>query len=147
MSRFINREADLETLNNEYNSRSSSLMIIYGRRRVGKTTLVSEFIKDKKAMYFLADRETEKDCMKRFANAIADYTGDEYLKDVTFDNWRAIFEVFAKSRQDCKKLLIIDELPYMVETNNAFPSILQWVWDTWLVESIAREEENLLLFA
>ena len=134
MSSFINREAELETLNSEYNSRSSSLIIIYGRRRVGKTTLISEFIKDKKALYFLADKETEKDSMKRFAHAIADYTGDEYLKVVTFDSWRAIFEVFTKSKQECKKLLIIDELPYMVETNNAFPSVLQWVWDTWLVK-------------
>ena len=90
MSSFINREAELETLNNEYSSKSSSLMIIYGRRRVGKTTLISEFINGKKAMYFLADKETEKESMKRFASALADYTGDEYLKSASFGNWRAI---------------------------------------------------------
>ena len=139
MLKFINRESELDFLDREYHSQSPSLVIIYGRRRVGKTTLISEFIKGKKAMYFLADKETEKDSMKRFARELADFTKNEYLKSVTFENWRSLFEVFVKADSVEKKLLIIDELPYMVETNNAFPSILQWVWDTWLVK------ENVML--
>ena len=49
---FVNREKEMETLNREY-KKENSFVVIYGRRRVGKTTLIKEFIKDKKAFYFL----------------------------------------------------------------------------------------------
>ena len=52
---FINREKELETLNKEY-KKDNSFVVLYGRRRVGKTTLIKEFIKDKKAFYFFADK-------------------------------------------------------------------------------------------
>ena len=47
--KFVDRKSEMETLQNEYRRRGSSLVIIYGRRRVGKTALISEFIKDKTA--------------------------------------------------------------------------------------------------
>jgi len=50
--RFINRERELAFLNTEYNKNSSSLVIIYGRRRIGKTALIKNFIKNKPALYF-----------------------------------------------------------------------------------------------
>lgn len=50
---FIGRTSELATLNTELN-RGSGFVVIYGRRRVGKTTLIKEFIKDKRAFYFLA---------------------------------------------------------------------------------------------
>ena len=84
MPNFINREAELETLNNEYSSQNPSLMIIYGRRRVGKTTLISEFIQDKKAMYFLADKETEKESMKRFSSSVADYMEEKLYLEIGY---------------------------------------------------------------
>lgn len=52
MKRFIGRESELKTLEREF-KRDSGFVIIYGRRRVGKTTLIKEFIKNKTAMYFL----------------------------------------------------------------------------------------------
>ena len=51
--RFIGRKNELHTLNTEYN-RNSSFVVIYGRRRVGKTTLIKEFLKNKTAFYYLA---------------------------------------------------------------------------------------------
>ena len=59
MSKFIDREAEMKTLEQEYKREGSSLVILYGRRRVGKTTLISEFIKNKNAMFFLASEESE----------------------------------------------------------------------------------------
>jgi hypothetical protein len=131
MKRFINRESELDSLNEQYSAEGAAFMVIYGRRRVGKTTLINEFIKNKKALYFLADKETQTASMKRFAGALAEYTGQDYLKNANFSDWRALFEIFIKHEQNDKKLLIIDELPFIVATNEAFPSILQWVWDTW----------------
>ena len=51
MKRFIDRIEEMQTLEQEYARDGSSLVIVYGRRRVGKTTLISEFIKDKKALF------------------------------------------------------------------------------------------------
>ena len=59
MKKFIDREDELATLENEYRREGSALVILYGRRRVGKTTLISEFIKDKNALFFLASEESE----------------------------------------------------------------------------------------
>lgn len=131
MKRFINRENELSALNKQYAADNASLMIIYGRRRIGKTTLIKEFIKDKKTLYFLADDESEVNSMKRFAGSLAEYTGLDYINKIVFDDWRELFKVFLDYKSDAKKILVIDELPYMVNANTAFPSILQWVWDEW----------------
>ncbi|MCL2014115.1 MAG: ATP-binding protein [Oscillospiraceae bacterium] len=139
MKRFINRERELATLNEQYAADDASFMVIYGRRRVGKTTLIKEFLKDKKAFYFLAEEENEAISMKRFANLLAGYTGQDYIKKMQFDDWHEIFELFKDYKSEEKKILIIDELPYMVNANAAFPSILQWVWDEWF------QHQNIML--
>ena len=133
MKKFINREYELAALNEQYAADGASLTVLYGRRRVGKTTLIKEFIKDKRALYFLASEENETVGMKNFTQVLSEYTGQEYLKNASFENWKDLFEIFLTYNQNEKKLLIIDELPYMVNVNPAFPSILQWVWDTWFI--------------
>jgi len=134
MKRFVNRERELDVLEEQYAADGASLVVLYGRRRVGKTTLINEFIKDKKAMYFLANEENETLSMKNFIEVLSEYTGQEYLKNASFESWKDLFEIFRKHDPGTKKLLVIDELPYMVNANSAFPSILQWVWDTWLIK-------------
>ncbi|NLN49319.1 MAG: ATP-binding protein, partial [Clostridiales bacterium] len=57
--RFINRYNELDFLKREYNKNEASLIILYGRRRIGKTALATEFIKDKEALYYLATEESE----------------------------------------------------------------------------------------
>ena len=68
--RFIDRKSELSKLDAEYN-RDSSFVVIYGRRRVGKTTLIKEFLKEKTAFYFLATEELESQSMKRLAGVVA----------------------------------------------------------------------------
>lgn len=68
--KFIGRKREMEKLESEY-SRDSSFVVIYGRRRVGKTTLIKEFLKDKTAFYFLATEEIESQSMKRLAGVVA----------------------------------------------------------------------------
>lgn len=133
MRKFINRTIELAALNEQYATDGASLMVIYGRRRVGKTTLIKEFIKDKRALYFLANEENETIGIRNFTEVLAEYTGQTYLKNASFENWKDVFEIFLKYNQNKKKLLIIDEFPYIVTANPAFPSILQWVWDTWFI--------------
>ena len=135
MKKFVNRERELASLEEQYAADGASLMVVYGRRRVGKTALINEFIKDKRAMYFLANEENKTAGMKSFTEALAEYTEQHYLKSASFDSWKDLFEIFLKYDQNEKKLLVIDELPYIVNANPAFPSILQWVWDTWFIDT------------
>lgn len=125
---FIGRTSELATLNAEL-ERGSGFVVIYGRRRVGKTTLIKEFIKDKRAFYFLATTESEAQSMKRFAGVLSRTTKNPMLSKVTFTDWLDLFQVVADDHPDEKKVLVIDEFPYLVKTNPDFPSILQNAWD------------------
>ena len=132
--KFIGRTSELQTLEEEY-QRDGGFVVIYGRRRVGKTTLIKEFIKGKSAFYFLATEEVESQSMKRLSGVIARGTGNALLGRVTVSDWMDLFRMVAEYRPDEKKVLIIDEFPYLVKTNSAFPSILQNIWDEVLKDS------------
>ncbi len=132
--RFIGRQAELNKLNAEFD-RGGSFVVIYGRRRVGKTTLIKEFLKDKSAFYFLATEELESQSMKRLAGVIARTTQNPLLRKAVFTDWLDLFQVVADYRPGKKKILVIDEFPYLVKTNPAFPSVLQNAWDEILKDS------------
>lgn len=132
--KFIGRKNELYTLNTEYN-RNSSFVVIYGRRRVGKTTLIKEFLKKKTAFYYLATEELESQSMKRLANVIARTTKNTLLQKIEFTDWLDLFQIIAEYKPEEKKVLVIDEFPYLVKTNSAFPSILQNAWDEFLKDS------------
>ena len=132
--KFIGRKSELEKLNTEY-GRDSSFVVIYGRRRVGKTTLIKEFLKEKTAFYFLATEELESQSMKRLAGVISRTTKNTLLQKAAFTDWLDLFHVIADYKPEEKKVLVIDEFPYLVKTNSAFPSILQNAWDEILKDS------------
>ncbi len=132
--KFIGRKNELSKLEEEYN-RNSSFVVIYGRRRVGKTTLIKEFLKEKTAFYFLATEELESQSMKRLAGVMAPTKKKKILQKTTFTDWLDLFQVIADYKPEEKKVFVIDEFPYLVKTNSAFPSILQNAWDEILKDS------------
>ena len=132
--KFIGRQAELAKLNAEY-AHDSSFVVIYGRRRVGKTTLIKEFLREKTAFYFLATEELESQSMKRLAGVVARTTNNTLLQKATFIDWLDLFQVIADYKPEEKKVLVIDEFPYLVKTNPAFPSVLQNAWDELLKDS------------
>lgn len=132
--KFIGRQAELAKLNAEY-AHDSSFVVIYGRRRVGKTTLIKEFLREKTAFYFLATEELESQSMKRLAGVVARTTNNTLLQKATFTDWLDLFQVIADYKPEEKKVLVIDEFPYLVKTNPAFPSVLQNAWDELLKDS------------
>ena len=79
MKRFVDRELEMETLQNEYERDGSALVALYGRRRVGKTTLISEFIQDKKALFFLASEEAESQNRNAFQEKAAEFIDSDLL--------------------------------------------------------------------
>ena len=132
--KFLGREKEILDLENEY-ARDGGFVVIYGRRRIGKTTLIKQFIKSKTAFYFLATKEVESQSMKRFAGVIARTTGNSVLQKAAFSDWLDLFQAVADYKPNEKKVLVIDEFPYLVKVNDSFPSILQNAWDEILKDS------------
>ncbi len=138
MNRFINRENELEFLNTEYNREGSSLIILYGRRRVGKTSLIQEFIKEKPFIYFLASEESEYQNINALKKLIAEYTSNELLKETKIDNWDILFKTLSQSILN-RFILVIDEFQYLGKINTSFPSIFQRIWD------ISLKDKNIMV--
>ncbi|MBQ9989408.1 MAG: ATP-binding protein [Lachnospiraceae bacterium] len=135
MNKFIDREAEITTLQTEYERSGSSLVILYGRRRVGKTTLITEFIKDKTALFFLASEESEVQNRNLFKEKAAEFTNNELLKNVDIRSWDTIFKVITNTPFALKPVIVIDEFQYIGKSNPAFPSIFQRIWEEQLKNS------------
>ena len=125
---FIDREKELETLNKEY-KKDNSFVILYGRRRVGKTTLIKEFIKDKKVFYFFADKQNENLQIERFKNQISEQFKDEFLKKIEIKDWDTLFDYLLTKISNEKFIFIIDEFQYLCMINKDFSSIFQRIYD------------------
>ena len=133
MKKFIDRQDEIDFLEKEYKRDGSALVILYGRRRVGKTALTNKFIEDKQAVYFLATEENETQNRVAFKNIVAEQTGNELLMNANVDSWDMIFKVWTDAAVSGeKKLMIIDEFQYLGRANHAFPSVFQKIWDTIL---------------
>ncbi len=129
MGRFIDRIEEMETLEQEYAREGSSLVIVYGRRRVGKTTLISEFIKNKNALFFLASEESEVQNRNAFQEKVAEFTNNDLLQNANVSNWDMLFKVLADAKYDSKPIIIMDEFQYIGRANPAFPSVFQRIWE------------------
>lgn len=135
MKKFVDRVNEMNTLQEEYNSPGSNFVVIYGRRRVGKTELISEFLRRcNTGLYFLATEESELQNKRAFRDMVADFTENALLKTADVD-WISIFEQIAKFKTNVKKIIVIDEFQYIGMSNGAFPSIIQKAWDTVLKDS------------
>ncbi|MDO4178514.1 MAG: ATP-binding protein [Phascolarctobacterium sp.] len=135
MRKFINRTNEMQTLEKEFAANRSSLVIIYGRRRVGKTSLINEFLKQHHdSIYFLATEESEEINKKDFQALVAEYTGNELLATAQVD-WSTIFKTLVTHSSEEKKIVVIDEFQYLGLANAAFPSVLHKIWDTILKDA------------
>ena len=133
--KFVDRINELRTLQEEYDSPNSNFVVIYGRRRVGKTELISEFLRRHElGLYFLATEESEWQNRRSFRNMVADFTGNQLLRIADVE-WIDIFEQIIKFKPSEKKIIVIDEFQYIGMSNGAFPSIIQKIWDTVMKNS------------
>lgn len=137
MQKFIDREKELEYLNSEYKKKESSLVVLYGRRRIGKTSLIKEFGKNKDMLYFLATEESEQQNLMQLNTVILD---NLKLQDVQFENWDSAFKFIVNAKNKNKKVIVIDEFQYLGKINSAFPSIFQRIWD-----NILKDEDIMVI--
>lgn len=133
---FIDRIEELDTLEKEYNRKEASFVIVYGRRRVGKTALINEFLSRHSGcnLYFLATQESEELNRKAFRDQVAELTDNELLKNADVD-WLSIFKFLTEHPSTDRKIIVIDEFQYLGNSNHAFPSVMQKIWDTILNNS------------
>ena len=120
---FIGRESELDELNALYQDNTFQLVVMYGRRRVGKTTLLNEFCKDKAAIFFLAAESNNKLNLAAFSNLVFQHYHEE--NKVPFMSWENALMYIHHKQKDQRLILIFDEFPYLVKQNAGFLSMLQ----------------------
>ena len=127
---FVGREKELAFLESKYTAENGQLIVLYGRRRVGKTETLKEFCKNKPHVFFACRECTDKLQLRTFSEKMLkeDIPARRYISQ--FENWEQAFRsVTDLPSGDMKKLLIIDEFPYMCRGNTSIPSVLQNLWD------------------
>lgn len=129
MKRFVDREQEMDTLQKEYERDGSALVVLFGRRRVGKTTLISRFIRDKKALFFLASEESEAQNRQAFQEKTAAFLNSDLLKNVEVKTWDVLFKAIMDMPFDSKPVIVLDEFQYLGRSNPAFPSVFQRIWE------------------
>ncbi|MDR2258139.1 MAG: ATP-binding protein [Treponema sp.] len=113
--------------------KNASFVVLYGRRRVGKTALISRFIRKKRALYFLATEEGEGENREAFRNLAAEFSGNELLRHSDAD-WLLIWKTLVSEAGEERLIIAIDEFQYLAQANPAFPSVMQKIWDTVLAD-------------
>ena len=125
---FIGRENELNTLNKLYNSNRFEFAVIYGRRRVGKTALISEFTKDKDTIFFTGVETNAKQNLDNFSRCVMEYnTG--IAVNTFFPNFQAALEHVFNLSQNKRIVLVIDEYPYVARASKSLASTLQLLID------------------
>ena len=126
---FIGRKDELNFLEEKYQSNSGELIVIYGRRRVGKTETIKRFCEGKKHVFYTCVECPDEQQLKGLSNRLLQ-TGmpaANYIK--SFSDWEQAIGSITEIPGKEKKILVIDEFPYMVRVNHSIPSILQKLWD------------------
>ena len=128
---FINRERELSALKKFWQGKNAQLIVIYGKRRVGKTELIKQFIREKPHIYFLAQKINEHENLKLLGEAVGEYFDNDILKRKGFENWKWVFEYLRKNVKE-RTVFFIDEFPYLAEANKGISSVFQSGWDEYL---------------
>ena len=126
---FIGRERELSSLQEFYNKDGIGMTVIYGRRRIGKSTLIAEFIKNKKTIFYTATKVGKHRNLELFSKQVVDFFMPG-LENISFTATEAVFDFIEKNIGGEKVVLVIDELPYWAEKDEALLSVIQKYIDT-----------------
>lgn len=134
--KFINRQEELQSLEELYEKtkQSAQFLVLYGKRRVGKTELIKHAFISKPFLYYLATKGTTKDQLRTLTQLVASYFHEEYLSQDAFPTFRELFDYLGKKLRESGERLVfvIDEFPYLAESNKAVSSYFQYGWDEQL---------------
>ncbi len=135
---FIGRERELQALDRLYMSNKFEFVVIYGRRRVGKTALINQFIRGKNAIYFMGVESNAKQNLENFSKNILEYhTGIE--AESSFQSFQAALEYVFKLSEKERFILAVDEYPYVARSEGSLASTFQLLIDKY------KESSKLML--
>jgi len=129
---FINRTTELKALEEEYKKDTATFTVIYGRRRVGKTALISEYIRHKNHIYLYATEGNIGEQLRGFTKQIKKFVSPQIAKYLKFESFTDAFEFLAEFEHSSKLVLVIDEYQNLCKLEQGFSSSLQRVWDLYL---------------
>ncbi len=129
---FVNRTVELKTLEEEYKKDTATFTVIYGRRRVGKTALISEYIRHKNHIYLYATEGNIGEQLRGFTKQIKKFVSPQMAKNLVFESFTDAFEFLAELKHSSKLILVIDEYQNLCKLEQGFSSSLQRVWDLYL---------------
>ena len=126
---FIDRERELEFLSRQEEERPS-LAVIYGRRRVGKSSLVEKFCRNRKHLYYTASESNKKEQLDEIYSLASKKLEDNVIQDLKH-SW----ETLLRYLKDKNLILVLDEFPYIIKSDPSIPSKIKRVWDEELRDS------------
>ena len=136
MLRFINRVEELGVLERDWSSQKHGFIVIFGRRRIGKTTLLNEFVKDKEGIKYTAEDANKLVQITQFRTIAANYLKDDFLLKQAISDWGSLFEYLQKVLNKNERMYIwIDEFSYVTKNDPSVTSVLQKFSDNFLRDS------------
>ena len=127
---FIGRNKELNALDKLYKSEKFEFVVIYGRRRVGKTALINQFSGDKKSIYFMGIESNEKQNLENFSKSIIEFSSG-IQAETSFASFQAALEYVFKLAENERIILTIDEYPYVARSSKSLASTLQLLIDKY----------------
>jgi len=126
---FIDREFELKLLEESWRGEKASLIVVYGRRRIGKTALLKKFLEGKRGVYLLAEEVEERELMREFSERIAEALNMPVLRVQPIDSWRKLLRILANLALKERLVVVIDEFQYATRVRQGLLSLIQSMWD------------------
>jgi AAA+ ATPase superfamily predicted ATPase len=128
----VARESELDLLSEEWQARGARLLILYGRRRVGKTRLITHWIEKtgRRALYWVAEPTSRQNQLKSFSQALFNFEGrGAAAEHFSYQSWNQAFEQAARMAENERLVLVLDEFTYLLALEPGIAGILQNAWD------------------
>ena len=121
---FIGREKELKILQEHNQSTKFEFTVLYGRRRIGKTELLKQFITNKDAIYYMATETSKETNLELLSKSFFSYTNQTYNL-TSFKDYEQLFHAISQEAKDKHLIFIIDEFPYLAQSMPEISSIIQ----------------------
>lgn len=144
MEKLIGRERECEELKWAKNSQRSEFVVLYGRRRIGKTFLVRSFFDDTYSFQYVGAHKQSKNVqLQNFREALVRYSGDTQIPQL--QGWHDAFLLLQSYLEGCpeeRKIIFFDEMPWMDTQGSEFVSELEYFWANWV-----QNRDDIVLIA
>ena len=129
---FLNRKSELQTLEEAWREPGANLVLVWGRRRAGKTRLLGELAAGKRAIFYGATQQSsaaELAGLSESARRALQPSGTDLLALGDFTSWDVALDYLAEQAAEKRLLVVLDEFPYLIGSAPALPSLIQRFWD------------------